>query len=681
MKKCWRKFRQALDRAIYEGRGKQFVWLGSILVLAFAVMLLLAALVDFDPQYPSQVSMTPEQASDSAFVAENPSTAIRVLELMLDPGAMVGAYEYGNVWLQLLIVLVGATFFTSFLIGTIGNLLSRRVDSITNGQYSYDFEDHILILGSSNMLENLLKQIGTSDKDIVIQTSEDVEQVRERVMLYTDPKTMKHVYVIFGKRTNHAALDTLRVAKASSIYVIGEDDEPQHDGLNLKCWHHICQKCAGSVGVKDCYLVLDRMTTQNVFSYRKENASTESLRLNIVSAVETMAQGVLVSAKVKDVEYPTLDRNGIGKDSDVNVHFVIVGMTQVSYAMAITAAHICHFPNFMEKGKKTKITFIQKNIKEELDFWMGRFDSLMDLSYAEVVSWDAAGVKHVKELYPKAEYINPKYSDEKGFLDIEWEFIDAGIENPHVRNYIRDCVAKDGYSEYLSFAFCGHEAEDNVAASLYLPQEVYAKHDIPVYVYQPLTRWVLATAQQADRYNNLYPFGMREECFDPQLERLLWAKRIKYLYAHIDDYTGMGSAAELDEGWYEKEQQYIRQQSNVYSANSIPVKFRSIGIDPAVDASISHDDVLLLAEVEHNRWNIERLLMGTSPLSYEKRMSLLKDQLSANENISKAAKAEKKDLKNNHFKHADIAPYGELLDSSKQYDINIVAHLIDVIKK
>ena len=143
----------------------------------------------------------------------------------------------------------------------------------------------------------------------------------------------------------------------------------------------------------------------------------------------------------------------------------------------------------------------------------------------------------------------------------------------------------------------------------------------------------------------------------------------------------MGSQAELDEGWYEKEQQYIRQQSNVYSANSVPVKFRSIGLDPSVDTSISQDDILLLAEVEHNRWNIERLLLGSSPLTCEKRLSLLKRQLSADENEVKAAKAERTDLKNNHFKHADIAPYEELLDSSKQYDINIVAHLIDVIKK
>ena len=686
MKKNWRKFRQALDRAIYEGRGKQFVWLGSILVLAFAVMLLLAALVDFDPQYPSQVSMTPEQASDSAFVAENPSTAIRVLELMLDPGAFVGGHQYGKWWLQLIVVLVGATLFTSFLIGAIGNLLDRRVDSLTKGQYTYEFEDHILILGANSMLRNVLRQVGNTGRDIVIQTDCEVELVREMIMSHIDPKVIKNIYVIFGKRTVPASLKDLRISKAHSIYVIGEDEESQHDGLNLKCWHCITELCKDAAGVKECYLLLDRLTTHNVFSYRQGSCSTENLHLNIVSAVENMAQGLLVSCEVKSpdnptLKYPPLDREGIAEESDVNVHLIVVGMTQVAYAVATTAAHICHFPNFRTKNKKTKITFIQKNIKEELDFWMGHFDTLMDLSYSELVSWDENGKKNVVEMYPKPQYINPFLSDSKGYLDVEWEFVNAGIEDANVREYIRECVAKDGKSEYLSFAFCGHEAEDNVAASLYLPKEVYAKSEIPVFVYQPLTRWVLSAAKESDRYSNLYPFGMRTDCFDPQQERLLWAKRISYLYDHCYDYKGMGSLAELDDIWYLKIGQYVKQQSNVYAANSIPVKFRSIGFDPQVGTSITENEVHILAETEHNRWNVERLLAGYSPVPFEKRMQLITDQLSADKSVSDTAKKEKKALRDQCFMHADIAPYDELLESSKDYDLNIVKHLMDVIKK
>lgn len=670
MKRFWRKFRQGLDRAIYEGRFKQFLWLGGVVVLAFLVLWGLACICGLD-NVPTGLSSG----------AGTSSRVVRVIELLLDPGAFVGSQAYGAVAFQLFVVLVGAALFTSFLIGAIGNLLSRRIESLTKGQYTYNFEDHILIFGSSSMLMNLLRQIGDTGRDIVIQTDRDVEQVRERITSYVNAKAMRNVYVIFGKRTSPLSLDNLHVATAHSIYVIGEDDEPQHDGLNLKCWHFITEKCKEASGIKDCYLVLDRLTSHNVFSYRKESCSTDNLRLNIVSAVENMAQGVLVSGEVKSLKYPALDRDGITQDSDISVHLIVVGMTQVAYAMATTAAHICHFPNFKTKGKKTKITFIQKDIRQELDFWMGHFDSLMDLSYSELVSWDKEGRKNVVEMYPKPEYINPLLSGYKGFLDVEWEFIDAGVEDPNVREYIRECVRKDGVSEYLSFAFCGHEAEDNVAASLYLPKEVYANSEIPVYVYQPLTRWVLATAKETDRYSNLYPFGMRTDCFDPQQERLLWAKRISYLYEHCYDYAGMGSLSELNEIWYMKSDQYIKQQSNVYAANSIPVKFRSIGLNVAEREVITEDEVRILAETEHNRWNVERLLAGYSSLPFEKRMQLLADQLSTSEAVADEAKKEKKRLKNEEFKHADIAPYDELLDSSKDYDINIVKNLLDVIKK
>jgi hypothetical protein len=682
MKRYWRKFRQALDRAIYEGKFKQFAWLGGLLALAFCLTLGLAYITGFNPAESSADGITEEVVK----AEDNPSTAMRVLELFLDPGSFVGSHNYGYWLLQLLVVLVGATFFTSFLIGAIGNLLNRRIESLTKGQYTYEFEDHVLILGSGSMLENLLAQLGNTGCDIVVQTEKDAEQVRETIMSYTDSETMKNIYVVFGKRTNESSLKDLRVTQASSIYVIGEDEEPQHDGLNLKCWHIINELCKSCTDVKNCYLVLDRLTTHNVFSYRQESASTERMRLNIVSAVENMAQGVLVSGEVRSpkkpsLKYPMLDRDGITKDSDISVHLVLVSMTQVAYAMAMTAAHICHFPNFMTKKKKTKITFIHKNIQEELDYWMGHFDSLMDLSYAERVSWDESGQKNVVRMYPKEKYINPMLSDNKGFLDVEWEFIDAGVEDRNVRRYLQECVKNDGVSEYLSLAFCGHDPEDNVAASLYLPKEVYESGKIPIFVYQPLTRWVLATAQKSPRYNNLYPFGMRTDCFDPQQERLLWAMRIQHLYEHSNDYKGMPAAEELAVAWYRKNIMYLKQQSNVYAANSVPAKLRSIGLDPQMSRPVTQDEIALLAEIEHNRWNVERLLTGYSAVTFDERKSLIIDQLAPDSNVSKEAKNRKKELRDKYFMHADIAPYGELLTSSKQYDINIVEHLPDVIKK
>lgn len=674
MKTFWRKLRQGLDRAIYEGRFKQFVWLSGVLILAFLFVLLLAAVFRFD-----LVAAAPgvEASSGSAPVL------VRLVELLLDPGAFVGSGAYNYVFFQFLVVLVGATFFTSFLIGTIGNLLSRRVDSLTDGRYTYAFEDHILILGAGSALKNLLHQISeTGTKcDIVIQTIQPPEAVRDQIRSFKIKPCEKDIYVIYGSRTDMTALADLRFKDAREIYILGEDDEPQHDGLNLKCWNQVMEDCKGNHGVKPCYLMLDRITSHHAFAYKDDNGSTPELRLNVISAIENAVQGVLVSGKVGKVEYPTmLDRDGIDKDSDVNVHLIVVGMTQTAYAFATTAAHICHFPNFRTKNKKTKITFIQKDIQEEMDFWMGHYSTLMDLSYAEYRKWDKAGQPQVKKFYPRPEYINPIYSDKKGFLDVEWEFIDAGVEDVNVRKYIRECVAKDGISEYLSFAVCGHDAEANVAVAMYLPGEVYETDKIPVFVYQPLTRFVMYPASETGRYRNMYPFGMRGDCFDPKQERLLWAKRIKFIYDMSGKYGKMEEGAALDERWYDAGNKYAFQLSNIYAANSIPVKFRSIGIDPSVRSGLTADEIEILAEIEHNRWNVEKLLNGFGALPFVDRMEILKGLLSSSAADRAAMKARKKRLKNECFRHADIAPYGELHHESLKYDSDIVSNLLDVIK-
>lgn len=672
MKTFWRKLRQGLDKAIYEGRFKQFVWLSGVLGLAFVIVLLLAAVFRFD------LVPVPEDGQSSGAAP----VFVRLVELLLDPGAFVGSGAYNHVFFQLIVVLVGATFFTSFLIGTIGNLLSRRVDSLTDGRYTYAFEGHILILGAGSALRNVLCQISeTGTKcDIVIQTTGSPEAVRDQIRSFMLKPCEKDIYVIYGSRTDKVALADLRLKDAREIYIIGEDDESQHDGLNLKCWNLIMEACKGAAVRKSCYLMLDRITSHHAFAYKDDNGSTPELRLNVISAIENAVQGVLVSGEVRDMKYPGLDRGGIDKDSPVGVHLIVVGMTQTAYAFATTAAHICHFPNFRTKNKRTKITFIQKNIQEEMDFWRGHYSTLMDVSYSEYKAWDKSGSPQVKPFPPKEEYLNRAFCDDKGFLDIEWEFIDAGVEDENVRDYIRGCVANDGVSEYLAFAICGHDAEENVAAAMYLPNEVFAKDEIPVFVYQPLTRYVLYPANETCKYSNMYPFGMRGDCFDPKQERLLWAKRIKFVYDLNGKYDKMEELSGLDDRWYDAKNKYALQLSNVYAANSIPMKFRSIGADPSVKTGLDADEIEILAEIEHNRWNVEKLLNGFGALPYVERMNIRLGMLSADAEERKATKARRNYLKGTKFLHNDIAPYDELSPDSRQYDTDIVANLLDIVK-
>lgn len=654
MKTIKRKIQQKFDRDFYKGNGQQFAWLVGIIVAFFLLFVCYRELAEID------------------------ISVWRLIELLFDPGAFVGSEKEGNVYFQFLITIVGAVVFTSFTINAIGNFLSRRQNAFSKGMVTYDFDSHILILGSNGMLENILKAVASDPdnnrKDIVIVTDSEVEAVREKVLSTFPSSFTDNLYVLYGNRSQKYVLENVKAADASSIYILGEDDEPVHDGQSLECWRHLKDMHLGRENVIKCYLVLDRLSTEHSFHYKSNSGSEGNLHLIVINAVENSAQRVLVSREYESgYLYPALDREGIGADSDKSVHLVVVGMTQISYAMALTAAHVCHFPNFITKGIRTRISFIMQDIRQEMDFFKGHYSELMAQSYYRYIGADGT---LVSEHWPEKKFLSDRADDPKGFLDVEWEFIDGGIESESVRSYLSHCAKADGDSEYLTIAVCGHNPESNVAVSLFLPSEVYEKK-IPVFVYQKDSGEVLRSAASADRFGHIYPFGMLNDCYDPQFqERLRWAKRISYIYEHTTDYQSMADEGQLEEIWFRM--RYVFQRSNMYAANSIPSKLRSIGVDPsATTQAFSDDQIDTLARLEHNRWNVERLIAGFKALPYAERM----DYKARFEDPStrQAAKEEHNKCKNEKFIHKDIAPYDELLEVSKDYDRTTSRYLLDVI--
>ncbi|MDD6253750.1 MAG: hypothetical protein PUA96_06880 [Bacteroidales bacterium] len=677
--KYWRRTLQHLDRDFYSGNFWLIIWLCAGFLIAGVICCFIAAL------FPGK--------EDIQFW--------KVIALLLDPGAFANEVEGSEkLGVKFFIAIFGAVVFTSFIINVVGNLFARRIEAFSRGRVVYKFEDHILILGSNAMLMNILDALvrhpGNSGRDIVIQTEKNPESLRELIRSQLPEHYTKNIYIIYGSRVIERSLKNLVADKAHSIYILGEDDEQMHDALSIDSYEMLKKICAGAETPKPCYLVIDKLSTEYIFRYRKDSGSGESLQLTVINSMEKSAQRVLVSRYFEPGRmYPALDRDGISADSEKSVHLVIVGFSQMAYAMAATAAQICHFPNFRTKGKRTRITFVMKDIAQEMNFFKGHFASLMNLSYSSYLTIDPERESNhkpeeikndsrtkwfnVKYSYPQEKYLAPASGEEekKGFLDIEWEFIDAGIEDPAVREYITDAALNK--DEYLSIAICQNDYDANAAASLYLPEDIYT-NDVPVFVYQRRSGAVLKAASDSDRYHNIYPFGMRSDCFDSQMrERIRRGMRISYLYDHAYDFTSMPDDNELEAetNWFST--QYVFQQSNIYAANSIDVKLRSIGIQSPVSyESLPDDDILVLAEVEHNRWNVERLLAGTKAMTYKDRKDL-NDRL-ANPEEKEKAKSEHNKLKKEQFFHKDIAPYDELPQSSKDYDINIARNIIRIIK-
>jgi type I site-specific restriction endonuclease len=91
----------------------------------------------------------------------------------------------------------------------------------------------------------------------------------------------------------------------------------------------------------------------------------------------------------------------------------------------------------------------------------------------------------------------------------------------------------------------------------------------------------------------------------------------------------------------------------------LAIKERSFRLTP--DSS----QLDILAQVEHNRWNIEKLLMGYRPLTAEERETKNKKEL--------------KDLKDQYFAHPDICAYNSLPESQKDID-RILSKALPLIK-
>ena len=187
---------------------------------------------------------------------------------------------------------------------------------------------------------------------------------------------------------------------------------------------------------------------------------------------------------------------------------------------------------------------------------------------------------------------------------------------------------------------------------------------------------------EASFYRNMFSFGSKRESYDPSIrQRIKEGKRINHIYNKGLDYQNMTSNQdELDREWRGKS--YLEKVSNIYCANHIGVKLRSMGIDKSAlsrGEKIPEKYLDVMAAVEHNRWNMEKLLMSFEALEREHRLEIKQYESIGDGKIPKEVNDELKKLKREQYTHNCIAAFNELLSGDRDYDYLIVRNLTDVL--
>lgn len=623
--------------------------------------------------------------------------------LLIDANALNNLYD-GDVlhgWMMffsVLTYLLGMFIFNGLIIGVITNYISHRVQNHNDGITHYLKSGHYVIMGYDDMVPSIITEI-FKDKtpDVLLLSSYDAKKIKEKLKKSVAKNQLDHIIVNYGQRTASEYYKDIKLEAAQEIFIVGDRSRPYHDAVNVECVGSICdylKDCKNKKHLQRITCVFEDLDTYAAFKTSEIFGDVRDLGIEFVpyNFYNGWAEQVFVTRNYKEksnpqkeIEYPSVYGDGITPDCEKQVHLVFVGITYFSVAFAMEAAHLLHFPNIEKEDKKqtrvTRITFIDQVADKEMLLFKTRnrhFLEVQDVMYQDMSNEKSMYNGELGKLEPA--------TNTKNFLDVEFEFIKGDVYAENIQDLLSKWACDD--KQYLSVFLAQSDQRKNFVMGMNMPDELY-ENDVKIFIRQDRADNFVTNLRLADetdfdyyrvenqelkkynrkgRYANIYPFGMDDMAYCTDERVFRQAKLINYLYDTADYSTNkFKDIKKLDANpdlWTEVDKHWRKltvalKWSNLYCAYSFRCKCDSL----KAMCGFTEENVERLAEVEHNRWNVEKLLMGYRRAEPEEDMCLHKDF---------ADKLKKnKDL----FIHHYIRPFADLDDTVKQLDREITKYI------
>lgn len=611
-------------------------------------------------------------------------------------------------WFAIVIMnLFGLFVLNGVILTLFVNWVSNRKDRHIKGEARYDYilnKKFSVIIGGHKIVAGLARDLVSNGKNkyVLIQTQRNPEIVRKEIYAeIKDKRLAKNVIIYSGDRTSWHELEELQLDKAQEVYIIGEPlgiDGSSHDAINLQCWNIITDhlKCIKEERIP-IHVMFEYQSTFSAFQFTDlKLEQSKTFRFIPFSIYETWAQQVLIGKnKSGELNYLPLDGwDGIPYSSHQRVHLIVVGMSKMGMALAIEAAHIAHYPNFnnVNTGRpRTLITFIDRNAKREMFYFMGRFRELFQLArwrYVEAPtdivkpnneSWDIYDT--IQDIADRSNTIYPWHNplvDEdlnspycgnylgEDLIDIDFEFIEGDVALPSIQKYIEEACADNSAritkfnmdngseisdnSSKTTIAVCLPNAAEAMSAALYFSPNVYTDAQQILIQQQESGALVNAvrnglTGEDDSKFKSLKPFGMMEKCDYLQQINSILPKLVSFAYECLPksslskEYRKYDNLHDfiriVEDNWLKisakgGKSTIAKRWSNLYCANSFDTKVRAAGLDLNSDEDLRDTNTIKsLARVEHNRWVLEQLLMGVRPVnrSYSDKLPINDDDI------------------------------------------------------
>ena len=612
MKQFLNWIKRSIDHDLSLGYAKQLRWLFLLFVLAFLLILAtLFVIVAIDKDF----NMGDVNLPGTAFL------------LLTDPGNLSGVLPVNHSWIvgvvYALIAIIGAVIFGGLLISLLSNSVQRRVEKIESGNVYYNLQGHILVIGYDNIVPSLVRQIlgQWPNRDVLLLTKKSPTEVRESLNTFVDVRS-KHLIIYSGQRSSEMDLRNLQPETAREIFIIGNRESEDHDALNIDCLSKLVEIIRNSQPKQrpTINVLLENPATQTILQSTNLAANWQEI-VNVVpfSFYENWAREVLGGK--------TFPRLLVKSDSDEQMNVVIFGMSKMGITLAVEAAHALHFPRKKDGSvRKTIITFVSLDADKEMTLFRTRYRQIFEIQSSRYI--DFIGTEGnlteskpiVKDL--AATYFTGKDAD---FLDIEFEFVRANAFSDEIHQFLCERIEKQ-HCRLALFACTGRDTTDmNIA--LYMPELILRESDIFVRQHHSglLLNWLRERSEKEEGlYARIYPFGMETMLFDFLHKSQTMGMLINYYYWHRKDQPDtfkedhILNAAENEDAskiWY-NQTSIANQWSSSYCCMSFSQKMAQLGINNIDTSTITDiksaitDNIETLGYLEHNRWNMEKLLMG-----------------------------------------------------------------------